>query len=107
MNKDRCVMCGRIIPEGRMVCHACAIAEPNFETTKIMVSLNKLVDIAKFVRLVSRCKDDVVIKSGNYAINAKSFLGLLSLDLTKPVIVEFHGDIPWQVVGGLKKFIVN
>ena len=90
-----------------MVCHNCENCEPSFNTVTISVSLNKLNDITKFVYLASKCRDDVVVKSGNYSVNAKSLMGVLSLDLSKPVKVEFYGDIPCDVVKGMEKFIVN
>lgn len=104
---DRCVMCGEIIPEGRMVCHKCEDVEPSFETTKVMVLLDKIADIKEFVNLVSKCSDDVTIGSGRFAVDAKSIMGLFSLELSKPLKVEFYGDIPYEVKEGMKKFIVN
>lgn len=79
----------------------------SFSTVKIWVCLNKIIDIRKFVELTSKCKDDVVIKSGNFAVNAKSLIGLYSIDLTKPVEVEFFGSIPYEVEQGVKEFIVD
>jgi hypothetical protein len=107
MNEDRCVVCGAIIPEGRMICLRCEDIEPNFDKVKTMVVLNEITDIKEFVNLASMCKDDVVIKSGRFAINAKSIMSLFSLDTSKPVEVEFYGDIPYKVREGMKKFIVN
>lgn len=107
MGEERCVMCGKSIPEGRMVCHKCEGIEPSFDKIRITVDLNKFVDIAKFVNLASKCKDDVIVKSGRFAIDAKSLIGLYSLDLSKPLEVEFYGDIPYEVKEGMKKFIVN
>lgn len=100
-------MCGEPIPEGRMICHRCEDVEPSFDTTQIIVSLNKITDISKFVALVSKCRDDVVVKSGHFAVNAKSLMGLYSLDLTKPLKVEFYGNIPYEVRDDLKKFIIE
>ena len=100
-------MCGEPIPEGRMICPACENMEPSFDTTQITVSLNKITDISKFVALVSKCRDDVVVKSGHFVVNAKSLMTLFSLDLTKPLKVEFYGNIPYEVKEGMKKFIVN
>ena len=100
-------MCGEPIPEGRMICHRCEDVEPSFETTKVMVLLDKITDISNFVTLVSKCRDDVVVKSGHFAVNAKSLMGLYSLDLTKPLKVEFYGDIPYEVKEGMKKYIVE
>lgn len=102
-----CVSCGEVIPEGRMVCRNCEDVTQSFNTLKIWVSLDKITDIKNFVELVSHCKDDVVVKSGNFAINAKSLMGLYSIDLTKPVEVEFYGSIPYEVEQGVKEFIVD
>lgn len=107
MIEDRCVVCGKSIPEGRMVCYNCEDAEPSFDTVKITVSLDKITDIRDFVNLASKCRDDVVVKSGNYAVSAKSIMGLFSLDLTKPLKVEFYGTVPYEVREGMKKFIIN
>lgn len=107
INEERCIMCGDPIPEGRIVCHKCEGAEPNFETTKITVCLNQIIDIGNFVKLASKCQDDVVVKSGHFAIDGKSLMGLLSLDLSRPLKVEFYGNIPYETKEGMKKFIVN
>lgn len=105
--EERCVVCGEIIPEGRLVCHKCEEVEPSFDTVKIDVLLDKITDIKDFVNLVSKCRDEVVVKSGYYSVNAKSIMGLFSLDLTKPLKVEFYGSIPYEVREGMKKFIID
>lgn len=107
MKENKCVMCGQVIPEGRIICPICEEAEPNLNTTKITIHFRNITDIAEFVNLASACRDDVVVKSGHFAINAKSIMGLYSLDLTKPLKVEFYGDIPYEVKEGMKKFIVD
>lgn len=90
-----------------MVCPMCEQCEPSFNTIKFWVSLNKIADISEFVRLASMCPSDVVVKSGNFAVNAKSIMGLYSLDLTKPVKVEIHGEVPYKVEEEMQKFIIN
>lgn len=107
MSEDRCVMCGKPVPEGRMVCYTCEDMEPSFDTIKITVLLDKFVDIKEFVDLVSKCSDDVTIGSGRFSVNAKSIMGLFSLDLAKPLNVEFYGAVPYEVKEGMRKFIVN
>ena len=49
----------------------------------------------------------MVVKSGHYAVSAKSVMALFSLDLSKPLRVEFYGDIPYEVREGMTKFIVD
>lgn len=105
--EERCVMCGESIPEGRMVCHACENVEPSFDTVKVTMLLDNVADISAFVGLATKCKGDVVVRSGNFAVNAKSIMGLYSLDLTKPVKVEFYNYIPYEVRVGMKKFIID
>lgn len=107
MSENTCVACGKVAPEGRMVCGQCEYKEPSFDTDKITVSLDKIADIKDFVNLVSKCRDDVTIGSGRFAVDAKSIMGLFSLDLTKPLKVEFYGDIPYEVKEGMRKFIIN
>lgn len=107
VDEERCVMCGKTIPEGRMVCPICEDMEPSFETIKVTVLLNKITDIKEFVNLASMCQGDVAVKSGNFAVDAKSLMGLFSLDLTRPLSVEFYGRVPYDVANGMKKFIVD
>ena len=107
MNEEKCVMCGKSIPEGSMVCYDCENAEPSFETTKIVIAFEKIAEVSAFVNLASKCVGDVIVKSGNYSVNGKSVMGLFSLDLTKQLEVEFYGNIPYEVREGMKKFIVD
>lgn len=107
MTEDKCVVCGEYVPEGRMVCQKCENGEPSFNTVKITVLLDKIADVKDFVNLVSKCSDDVTVGSGRFAVDAKSIMGLFSLDLTKPLKVEFYGSIPYEVGEGMKKFIID
>ena len=109
MNDEICAACGAPLAteSGAMLCSKCMNYEPIFDTVKIWVSLNQIDDISKFVEMATKCRDDVVVRSGNFAVNAKSLMGLYSLDLSKPLKVEFYGDIPYEVKEGMKKFIVD
>ena len=109
MNNEICAACGAplAVESGSMLCSKCMDYEPSFDTIKVTVSLDKITDIKDFVNLASKCRDDVVIKSGRYAINAKSIMALFSLDLSKPLQVEFYGAIPYEVREGIKKFIID
>lgn len=71
------------------------------------IKLNMVKDVSDFVELCSKCTGDVFVHSGRFIVSGKSILGMYSLDLTKPIDVEFYGDIPYEVKEGMKKFIVN
>ena len=107
MDEVKCVRCGTPIPWGITVCPKCEEMEPSFDTTKISVNLNRITDISKFVAVVSKCRDDVVVRSGRFAVNAKSIMGLFSLDLTNPLTVEFYGNVPYEVQEEMKNFMIE
>ena len=107
LNEDKCVVCGGYTPEGRMVCYGCEYVEPSSNVIDITVLFGKITDIKDFVDLTTKCRDDVVVKSGKYVVDAKSIMGLFSLDLSKPLKVEFYGNIPNDVADGMRKFIID
>ena len=108
MNEDRCVVCGSTIPEGRMLCYGCEYpTEPSFSVAKITVLLRGFKDILKFSSLCSKCGCDVVVSVGRYSVSAKSILGMLSIDTSKPLMVEFYGDVPREIQKRMKRFIID
>lgn len=54
--------------------------------------LNTINDVKNFVELANRYDFDVDLVSGRYAVDAKSIMGIFSLDLTKPIQVEAHTE---------------
>ena len=58
----------------------------------VTIQLNTINDVKNFVAIVSKYPFDVVLHSGRFAIDAKSIMGLFSLDLSHPVKVEVHGS---------------
>ena len=65
--------------------------------------LKKVTDVSDFINLVSKCEGDVLVKSGKYVVSGKSMMGLFSLDLSKPLIVEIDGTIPEDVKKALRR----
>ena len=55
------------------------------------VSLNSIADVKFFVNAACKQPFDIDIVSGRYIIDAKSIMGIFSLDLAKPIRVEVHG----------------
>lgn len=56
------------------------------------VILNSIDDVKEFVALANRCVFDIDLLSGRYAVDAKSIMGIFSLDLTKTLTLVVHDD---------------
>ena len=56
------------------------------------IKLNATEDVQEFVKAASRCDFDVDVYYNRILIDAKSILGVLSLDLTKGLTVDCHGE---------------
>ena len=56
------------------------------------VSLSSIQDVRQFVNAATCCPCEVDMLSGRYVVDAKSIMGLFSLDLSQPVRVEVHGS---------------
>lgn len=56
------------------------------------IMLHTLEDAKAFVAEATRCDFDIDVFYNRVIIDAKSILGVLSLDLTRALTVEFSGD---------------
>ena len=56
------------------------------------ISLTQVDQVKRFVNLVAQAPYDVDMVSGRYTVNAKSMLGIYSLDLSKPIQVLIYSD---------------
>lgn len=53
-----------------------------------MIELNAINDVKEFVNTVMLFDYDVDLVSGRYAVDAKSIMGIFSLDLSKPLVLN-------------------
>lgn len=58
----------------------------------VTISLTQVDQVKRFVNLVAQAPYDVDMVSGRYTVNAKSMLGIYSLDLSKPIQVLMYSD---------------
>jgi len=70
------------------------------------IMLNSINDVKNFVNVVNRFDFDVDLTSGRYIVDAKSIMGIFSLDLSKPIKVEIHSDNAEPLVAEMKQFVV-
>ncbi len=74
---------------------------------KVNIKLGTINDVKEFVNVVALCDYDVDLVSGRYAIDAKSIMGIFSLDLSKPVELCAHVDNCEDFLEKIAKFIVE
>lgn len=59
---------------------------------KMTIELRSSDEVQEFVREIMLLKEEMDLISGRYVINAKSILGIYSLNLSKPLELVVHGD---------------
>lgn len=73
----------------------------------VNVLLGTINDVKEFVNIVTKFDYDVDLVSGRYAVDAKSIMGIFSLDLSKPIKVDIHSDDAGEFLAAIKKFQVQ
>ena len=58
----------------------------------VKISLNSIVKVKSFVNDITKFDYDFDLVSGRYVIDAKSIMGIFSLDLSKPIDLNIHAD---------------
>ena len=73
----------------------------------IKVSLNSIDKVKTFVNDINRFDFDFDLVSGRYVIDAKSIMGIFSLDLSKPIQLNAHTDDADKFLKEIDRFIVK
>ena len=58
----------------------------------VSISLNSIDKVKAFVNDISKYDFDFDLVSGRYVIDAKSIMGIFSLDLSKPINLNVHAE---------------
>ena len=72
----------------------------------VQISLNSIEKVKSFVNDIARFEADFDLVSGIYVIDAKSIMGIFSLDLSKPITLNIHADDTTAILEALKPYIV-
>lgn len=70
------------------------------------IMLKSINDVKDFVNIVNKYEFDVDLTSGRYVVDAKSIMGIFSLDLSKPIRVEVHADDCGKFCEEVRNFVV-
>ena len=76
--------------------------------TTVQISLYSIDKVKSFVNDISKFNSDFDLVSGRYVIDAKSIMGIFSLDLSKPITLSVHSDTETEeILEALKPYLVN
>ena len=70
----------------------------------VTISLTQVSQVKRFVDLVSQAPCDVDVVSGQHTVDAKSMLGIYSLDLSRPIQVLIYSDDCEELKKNLAEF---
>lgn len=70
------------------------------------IMLRSIADVKEFVNLVNRAPYDIDLVSQRYVVDAKSIMGIFSLDLSKPITVKLHSEDCEDLAKELEKYTV-
>lgn len=72
----------------------------------IPIKLSFAEEVKAFVNVVSRYPYDMDLRAGRHVVDAKSILGIFSLDLSKPISLEVYADDCDDLISDLKSFSI-
>ena len=72
----------------------------------VQISLNSIGKVKSFVNTISQFEYDFDLISGRYVIDAKSIMGIFSLDLSKEIILSASGATQ-EFIDEMQQFIVK
>ena len=74
----------------------------------VQISLNSIDKVKSFVNAITQFNFDFDLISGRYVIDAKSIMGIFSLDLSKPIDLNIHAEDDSDVIlQALKPYIID
>ena len=74
----------------------------------VQISLNSIDKVKSFVNEITKYDNDFDLVSGRYVIDAKSIMGIFSLDLSKPIDLNIHDDSNLDdILAALDSYIIK
>ena len=75
---------------------------------KVQISLNSIDRVKSFVNTITQFDYDFDLISGRYVIDAKSIMGIFSLDLSKPIDLAIHSEANMEeILEVLKPYLIQ
>ena len=75
--------------------------------TTVNICLDSIDKVKSFVNVITKFDSDFDLISGRYVIDAKSIMGIFSLDLSKPIELSIHSDNVIDILDTLTPYIIK
>ena len=73
----------------------------------VKININSIDKVKKFVNVLTKYDGDFDLVSGHYVIDAKSIMGIFSLDLSEDIELVIQDDVEQEeVLKAIKDFLV-
>ena len=73
----------------------------------VMIRLSLVENVNNFVNIVTRYPFEMDLRAGRHVVDAKSILGIFSLDLSKPIALEVYSDDCAELLKEIEPFIAK
>ena len=76
---------------------------------EIIILLDSIETVKKFVSITTKFESEFDLVSGRYVIDAKSIMGIFSIDLSKPIILRIYeeGEKAENVIKALEEYVIG
>ena len=71
----------------------------------VMIRLSLVENVNKFVNVVSRYPFEMDLRDVRHVVDAKSILGIFSLDLSRPITLDIYSDDCDKLMEEIKPFV--
>ena len=75
--------------------------------TSLFINLKTIDDVKDFVKKANAVSYEADLSIGKYTIDAKSIMGIFSLDLSRPLNLTIHSDSCDDFVDEISAYIVK
>ena len=73
----------------------------------VMIKLSLVENVNNFVNIVTRYPFEMDLRAGRHVVDAKSILGIFSLELSKPITLEIYSDECEALLEDIKPFLAE
>ena len=73
----------------------------------VMIRLSLVENVNNFVNIVTRYPYEMDLRAGRHVVDAKSILGIFSLDLARPITLEIYSDDCSDLLEQIKPFLTQ